>query len=99
MQLTPTDVVVCRVGSLPKTSSGKIQRQKTRTQYLEKSVGTEGSRTLGANGDKLTLAKHVALSLVSRARHRARRVVTHAVEIRSVSDAMNKLKIAYRYFV
>ncbi|MBK7861288.1 MAG: fatty acyl-AMP ligase [Archangiaceae bacterium] len=99
LQLSVSDVVVAPPGSLPKTSSGKIQRQKTRAQYLEKTVGVEGPRTLGANGDKLTLAKHVALSLVGRARHRVRRVAAHAVEIRSVSDAVNKLQLAVRYFV
>jgi fatty-acyl-CoA synthase len=99
LQLSVADVVIAPPGSLPKTSSGKIQRQKTRTQYLEKTVGQDGPRTLGANGDKLTLAKHVALSLLGRARHRVRRVAAHTVEIRSVSDAVNKLQLAYRYFV
>jgi len=99
LQLSVNDVVVAPPGSLPKTSSGKLQRQKTRAQYLEKTVGKEGARTLGANGDRLTLAKHVALSFVGRARHRVKRVASHAVEIRSVSDAVNKLQLAYRYFV
>ncbi len=99
LQLTVMDVVIAPPGSLPKTSSGKLQRQKTRQQYLDKTVGREGPRTLGANGDKLTLAKHVALSFVGRARHRVRRVASHTLEIRSVSDAVNKLQLAYRYFV
>jgi fatty-acyl-CoA synthase len=76
LQLAVAEVVIAAPGSLPKTSSGKIQRQKTRAQYLDKTVGIEGSRTLGGNGDKLTLAKHVALSFIGRARHRVRRVTT-----------------------
>lgn len=32
--LTPHDVACVSIGSLPKTSSGKVQRQKTRDQYL-----------------------------------------------------------------
>jgi fatty-acyl-CoA synthase len=99
LQLTPAEVVIAAPGSLPKTSSGKIQRQKTRTQYLEKTVGQEGVRTLGANSDRITLAKHVALSFIGRARNRVRRVATHTAEIRSVTDAVTKLQLAYRYFV
>jgi fatty-acyl-CoA synthase len=97
MQLTPTEVVVCPVGSLPKTSSGKLQRAKTRQQYLEGTVGKEGNRTLGSNGEKVVLARHVALSLLGRGRFRARRMAEHALEVRSVSDALGKLKLAGDY--
>lgn len=74
LQLSVCEVVIAPPGSLPKTSSGKIQRQKTRTQYLEKTVGVEGPRTLGSKGERLTLAKHVALSFIGRARHRVRQL-------------------------
>ena len=97
MQLTVADVVLCGVGSLPKTSSGKLQRAKTRLQYLDGTVGTEGNRSLGANGEKMVLAKHVALSLLGRSRNRAKRVLTHTVEIRSVTDAVGKLKLVSDY--
>lgn len=97
MQLTPADVVVCPVGSLPKTSSGKLQRSKTRQQYLDGTVGKEGNRTIGSNAEKVVLARHVALSLLGRSRHRARRVVEHALEVRSVDDALGKLKLAGDY--
>jgi fatty-acyl-CoA synthase len=98
MQLTPTDVVVCPVGSLPKTSSGKLQRSKTRQQYLDGTVGKEGNRTIGSNAEKVVLARHVAMSLLGRSRHRARRVVEHALEVRSVTDAVGKLRLAGDYF-
>ena len=97
LQLMPVDVVIAPVGSLPKTSSGKLQRAKTRLQYLAGTVGQEGNRTLGGNGEKLVVAKHVAASLLGRAQHRARRVVEHTLEIRSVSDAMSKFKLAGEY--
>ncbi|GMU59213.1 MAG: hypothetical protein AMXMBFR34_09760 [Myxococcaceae bacterium] len=97
LQLTCADVVVCPMGSLPKTSSGKLQRAKTRQQYLDGTVGKEGNRTLGTNGEKLVLARHVALSLLGRAQHRARRLVEHTLEIRSMSDALEKLKLAGTY--
>ncbi len=97
LQLMPVDVVIAPVGSLPKTSSGKLQRAKTRLQYLAGTVGTEGNRSLGGNGEKLVVAKHVAQSLLGRAQVRARRVVEHTLEIRSVADAMDKFKLASSY--
>jgi fatty-acyl-CoA synthase len=97
LQLTAADVVLCPVGSLPKTSSGKLQRAKTRQQYLEGTVGKEGNRSLGSNAERMVLARHVALSLLGRAQHRARRVLGHTVAIRSVSDAVGKLKLIGTY--
>lgn len=97
MQLTPADVFIAPVGSLPKTSSGKLQRAKTRQQYLAGTLGSEGVRTIGSNGEKVVVAKHVARSLLGRAQHRARRVMEHTLEIRSVSDAMEKFKLAGAY--
>jgi fatty-acyl-CoA synthase len=97
LQLIPVDVVLAPVGSLPKTSSGKLQRAKTRQQYLDGTVGKDGVRTIGSNGEKAVIAKHVAKSLLGRAQHRARRVVEHTLEIRSVSDAMEKMKLASDY--
>jgi len=97
LQLIPVDVVLAPVGSLPRTSSGKLQRAKTRQQYLDGTVGKEGVRTIGSNGEKAVIAKHVAKSLLGRAQHRARRVVEHTLEIRSVSDAMEKMKLASDY--
>jgi fatty-acyl-CoA synthase len=96
-QLIAADVVVCPVGSLPKTSSGKLQRAKTRQQYLDGTVGQEGNRSLGSNGEKLVVARHVARSLIGRAQHRAKRVVEHTLEIRSVSGAFEKLRLAGTY--
>jgi fatty-acyl-CoA synthase len=97
LQLMPVDVVLAPVGSLPKTSSGKLQRAKTRAQYLERTLGKEGVRTVGSGGEKLVVARHVASSLFGRAQHRARRVFEHTLEIRSVSDAMDKFKLAQAY--
>lgn len=97
MQLVAADVVLCPVGSLPKTSSGKLQRAKTRAQYLDGTLGKEGNRTAGSGGEKLVVARHVALSFVGRVRHRTRRVVAHTMEIRSMADALGKLKLATSY--
>jgi fatty-acyl-CoA synthase len=64
----PADVVCLEPGTLPKTSSGKLQRRKTRSQYLSGELGREGARTMGASGDAITVARHMAKSLWSRAK-------------------------------
>lgn len=72
LSLKVAEVVCLQVGQLPKTSSGKLQRRKTREQYLAGVLGKEGVRTLGATGERLTVARHVARSLIGRATHTAR---------------------------
>lgn len=68
-QMNVADVVLLGPGALPKTTSGKLQRQKARAQYIEGTLGVEGVRTMGDRGQTLTLARHVARSAVSRVRH------------------------------
>ncbi len=68
-QMNPADIVLLPAGALPKTTSGKLQRQKARAQYLEGTLGVEGVRTMGERGQTLTLAKHVARSAMTRVRH------------------------------
>jgi fatty-acyl-CoA synthase len=72
LALNPADVLLCPAGTLPKTTSGKLQRARAAQQYLAGTLGTEGVRTLGERGAKLTVAKHVARSMVSRVRHTVR---------------------------
>src|ERR1700686_1662494 len=77
-QLAVADVRIVPPGALPKTSSGKLQRRKTRQQYLDGTLGTEGVRTLGGSqawASRLLVAKHLAYSLVGRAQHHARGIV------------------------
>jgi len=68
-QMNAADIVLLPAGALPKTTSGKLQRQKARAQYIEGSLGVEGVRTMGDRGQTLTLAKHVARSAMTRMRH------------------------------
>ncbi len=68
LSLTTSDIICLRPGTLPKTSSGKLQRRKTRTQYLSGELGGEGARTMGSGGSKRTLAKHIARSVWTRAK-------------------------------
>ncbi len=66
--IAAADVVCLEVGTLPKTSSGKLQRRKTRDMYLRGALGLEGSRDPASTASKVTLARHVAKSVWTRAR-------------------------------
>src|SRR6266404_5639035 len=70
-QLAVSDVALVPPGTLPKTSSGKLQRRKTREQYLKGSLGRSGR----GGSSRLAVAKHLALSLVGRARHEVRKIL------------------------
>ena len=70
MALSVGDVTLVGIGELPKTTSGKLQRAKTREQYLAGSLGTEGVRSLNSSAQKIALARHVVASMMSRVRHR-----------------------------
>ena len=75
MGLAVGEVVLLGVGELPKTTSGKLQRRKTREQFMNQTLGTEGVRILGSTGERLQLAKHVASSFVSRVRHTVTNII------------------------
>ncbi len=67
--LNPADIVLTGPGTLPKTTSGKLQRAKAKMQYLNGNLGGDGVRTAGDKGQSIILAKHVAKSTVSRVKH------------------------------
>lgn len=66
--LRVADVLFLAPGGLPKTSSGKLQRRKTREQYLAGELGAQGSRLAGSTASSLTLARHLARGIWSRAK-------------------------------
>jgi fatty-acyl-CoA synthase len=66
------DIVILDPGLLPKTSSGKLQRNKTRQLYMRGELGTQGSRQAGSSAEKLSMAKHVARSMWTRAKYRVK---------------------------
>jgi len=70
LQLSVADIVVVPPGTLPKTSSGKLQRRKTREQYLNGNIGKAGR----GGSTRLAVARHLALSWVGRARHEVRKL-------------------------
>ncbi|GMV38821.1 MAG: acyl-CoA synthetase [Myxococcales bacterium] len=74
LSLRVADIVFLSAGQLPKTSSGKVQRAKTRDQYIRGTLGREGVRTMGSS-DRIVIARHLAVSFLRRAGHRARRLV------------------------
>lgn len=63
------DVVLLQPGQLPKTSSGKLQRRKTRDLYLSGTIHDRATRAMGSSAAKRTVVKHVARSLVARVKH------------------------------
>jgi len=71
LSLRVAEVVLLKAGQLPKTSSGKLQRRKTREQFLAGTLGDEGVRTLGTGGETLNVAKHIGRSLLGRVSHLA----------------------------
>lgn len=66
-------VVLLQPGQLPKTSSGKLQRRKTRAMYLSGELERNATRTMGSTAAKTTVAKHVARSLIARVKNIAAR--------------------------
>lgn len=67
------EVVLLDANLLPKTSSGKLQRRKTRQYYLSGVLGQTGSRQKGGSADKVTLARHVARSAWARLKNNLKR--------------------------
>ncbi len=73
--LTCKDVVILSSGQLPKTSSGKVQRQKTRALYLSGQLEQTGIRTLGSRAGRTQIAKYFLRSLKSKVSHRMKQLV------------------------
>ncbi|MCC6808750.1 MAG: fatty acyl-AMP ligase [Deltaproteobacteria bacterium] len=74
--IVPKDVVVLAPGQLPKTSSGKLQRQKTKTMYQAGTLLVQGSRAFGSSASKVELASHLFRSLRVKVRHRIKQIVS-----------------------
>lgn len=73
--LPVAEVVLVKPGTLPKTSSGKLQRAKTRAQYEAGTLGRGGHRPTGGPGRSLELAKLAMLAWTSRTRYRLKRAI------------------------
>jgi hypothetical protein len=73
MGLSVHEVALLGPGEMPKTSSGKLQRRKTREQYLNHTLGQEGVRLPGSTAERLSLARHLVQSFIGRVRHRISR--------------------------
>jgi fatty-acyl-CoA synthase len=66
--LRARDIVLVEPGSLPKTSSGKLQRRRTRNLYETATLESE-NRAPGSTSTKLKLARHLTVSAVARLTH------------------------------
>ncbi|MFO0609025.1 MAG: fatty acyl-AMP ligase [Polyangiales bacterium] len=67
MGLNPWKVVLIPAGTIPKTSSGKLQRRKTKDQFESGSLGREGFGTESLEA-KAAVAKQVARSYAAMAK-------------------------------
>jgi len=77
-QLACADVVVVPPGTLPKTSSGKLQRQKTRERYLKGTLLSAAAPRPSSSGNVqlralLQKARILGLALVGKTRLRSRK--------------------------
>jgi fatty-acyl-CoA synthase len=62
------EVVIVRPGTLPKTSSGKLQRGRTRALFLDQALHRQGDRSPGGGARALLLARHFLSAAWGRAR-------------------------------
>ncbi len=78
--------------------SGKLQRAKTRQQYLDGTLGNEGNRTLGGNAEKLGGGQaRGALALGPQPAPRQAWRSSTPLEMRTPADALVKLKLVSDY--
>jgi hypothetical protein len=70
--LPVADVVLLAPGTLPKTTSGKVQRRKTRELYADGSFSREGGTGSGEGNQTLQATGHLLRAMVSRFRHTVR---------------------------
>lgn len=66
--LAPKDIVVLRPNTLPKTSSGKVQRSGTRELYLSGLLGQQSTRVSASGGNRRELVDHFVKSMWLRLR-------------------------------
>lgn len=88
--LNVEDVVLLPPGGLPKTSSGKLQRSKTRQRYLSKTLAESGSRTMGSRGESVTIARHLASSFISRVKYTFKTRASAFAVVTRVQDTITK---------
>lgn len=68
----PAEVAFVPRGSLPKTSSGKLQRRLTRELFLAGRLGQTGRRVSSGRSDPAALARHLGRGALARLRRAAR---------------------------
>jgi fatty-acyl-CoA synthase len=71
LSLSIGEIICLKPGSLPKTSSGKLQRRKARQTFLNGELNDQANRLADSKGSRVTLAKHVARSMWTRAKSAA----------------------------
>jgi len=102
-QVACADVVIVPPGTLPKTSSGKLQRRKTRERYLLGSLLAEAPALASAQAPasaplppepRVDLASRYASALLDKARAYSSKAARYALHIRSPKEVKQKLNQA-----
>ncbi|MBT6492226.1 MAG: AMP-binding protein, partial [Deltaproteobacteria bacterium] len=88
--LNVEDVVLLVPGGLSKTSSGKLQRSKTRQHYIDKTIATGGSRAMGSRGETITVARHMVRSLMSRVKYTVKERAVAIPVVGRIQDSITK---------
>jgi fatty-acyl-CoA synthase len=73
--LTCKEIVVLAPGTLPKTSSGKLQRQRARRMFLSRTLRGGGVRVFGPEASRAQLARHFMRSFRTKLRHRLKQFI------------------------
>ncbi len=67
--LSASKIVILPAGALPKTSSGKLKRQDTKSRYEKGILEDNKSRSVRGSANRLMLARHLSLSALARLKH------------------------------
>ena len=71
------EIMLVGPGGLPKTSSGKLQRRRTKQLYEEGTLGAE-NRTMGSTATRVALARHLTRSAFARITHNIKKTARPA---------------------
>ncbi len=78
--IRPREIVLVGPGGLPKTSSGKLQRRKTKQLFEEGTLGTE-NRLMGSTATRVALARHLTRSAFARFTHNIKKTARPAKKL------------------
>ncbi len=78
--IRPREIMLVGPGGLPKTSSGKLQRRKTKQLFEEGTLGLE-NRLMGSTATRVALARHLTRSAFARFTHNIKKTARPAKKL------------------